>query len=124
MLVSAGSLAVIEGAALEPPIAEHAADGSLNLLCKGVDTGKLYEASLNKACTRAGASMVIDFIFVGTVGGGSNLNGIRTTACDLMSPAEAMEFACPAFGVSNAVKKWGSDHLPVACDIDASGSKL
>ena len=57
--------------------------------------------------------MVIDYILVGTVGGAQ----MQEAAQPLMSEQEAVGFTDASFGVSNAVKRWGSDHLPVACRV-------
>jgi len=107
----------------EPPFACLGAAGELRLRCDGVDGGWLVEASFDAAgaagaavpCTRAGASMTIDFALVGGVGGAA----VATAPHKLVSDAEAAKCAAADDGVRQAVMRWGSDHLPVACDIDA-----
>lgn len=104
---------------LEPAVAELAEDGSLRLLCDGIDGGALREVSYLRCadgvvpCTRAGKSMVIDFLFAGHVG----LPGVQATTHELVSAADAAAAADPTSGVHWAVMQWGSDHLPVACDV-------
>jgi hypothetical protein len=51
--------------------------GGLVLVCDGVDGGELREvAPLDTAlCTRSGSTMVIDFVFMGTVGCANHVNG-------------------------------------------------
>jgi len=112
--------------AMGEPIARmDEAEGGLVLLCEGVDGGELAEATFNHAerlgsaggrmgCTRAGKSMVIDFVFYGTIGGREQA---ASTVHVLASDEEARQAADEGYGVLNAVMRWGSDHLPVACDI-------
>lgn len=108
--------------------------GGLLLLCDGVDGGELIEGTLNPAeqpghgggrvgCTRAGKSMVIDFVFCGTIGhtgagdGAAAGSPVTSTVFVLASDEEAKVAADEGYGVLSAVMRWGSDHLPVACDI-------
>ena len=106
----------------EPPFACLGEAGELRLRCDCVDGGWLVEASGAAAaagaavpCTRAGASMTIDFALVGGVGGAA----VATAPHKLVSDGEAARCAAADDGVRQAVMCWGSDHLPVACDIDA-----
>lgn len=114
------------------PIAVLEAGGPLRMLCDGVDGGELVEATMNSAerpgpaaapsrvaCTRAGKSMVIDFVFCGVIGGGAGGSGtsVRATPHVLASDEEAAQAADEGYGVRRAVLRWGSDHLPVACDL-------
>eukprot|EP00931_Biecheleriopsis_adriatica_P065588 TRINITY_DN40091_c0_g1_i1.p1 TRINITY_DN40091_c0_g1~~TRINITY_DN40091_c0_g1_i1.p1 ORF type:complete len:692 (+),score=139.46 TRINITY_DN40091_c0_g1_i1:128-2077(+) len=104
----------------EPSFARLAEDGSLRLFCKGVDGGELFEASRaadgadgEVLCTRAGKSMVIDFLFVGSTG----FAGVDTSPVRLVSPEEARLAADAEYGIHSTVMQFGSDHLPVACDV-------
>jgi len=101
-----------------PPLARLADDGSLHLFCGGIDGGELRESSRTAhdlagkvACTRAGNSMVIDFVLTGRAGGGM----CDVKALELVAPEESAEAADPEYGIHAAVLRWGSDHLPVGC---------
>ena len=63
--------------------------------------------------------MVIDFVFCGVIGGGAGGSGssVRATPHVLASDEEAAQAADEGYGVRRAVLRWGSDHLPVACDL-------
>lgn len=115
-------------------IAVLEAGGPLQLLCDslcdGVNGGKLVEATMNPAeqpwqavatsrvaCTRAGKSMVIDFVFCGQICSGAAGPG-RATPYVLASDGEAAQGADEGYGVRAAVLRWGSDHLPGACDLE------
>ena len=127
--------------AFRPPVAPVAAHemgtaiavldaaGPLRLLCDGVDGGELVEATFNSAeqpgqasapariaCTRAGMSMVIDFVFCGVIGGAGTSASV--TPHVFVSDEEAAQAADEGYGVRAAVLRWGSDHLPVACDVE------
>ena len=65
-------------------------------------------------CTRAGSSMTIDFVLLGSVGGA--LSSARLYHA--VPEAEAAASAHPADGIRHAVTHWGSDHLPVAADAE------
>lgn len=110
--------------AMGSPIARIDEGGGLMLACKGVDGGELIEATMNPAelpgavggrmgCTRAGNSMVIDFIFCGGIGG----LGADTAPHVIATDEEAATAADESYGVLSAVQRWGSDHLPVGCDV-------
>ena len=76
----------LEGKALGERVAYLASDNSLTLVCAGldgidgIDGGALKEVSSvsGLTCTRAGKSMVIDFIFIGTVLGSDRIE-VRTS---------------------------------------------
>ena len=70
-------------------------------------------------CTRAGSSMVIDFILVGSVGGGAGVPPLALNATALqVVPADAAAAAADAAdGVRHAVTRYGSDHLPVGATV-------
>ncbi|KAL1530556.1 hypothetical protein AB1Y20_001457 [Prymnesium parvum] len=102
-----------------PPFAAFHADGRLRLRCDHADDGWIVEATRSDMpvqCTRAGANMVIDFIFVGTIGASQTNDTVGRPHC-LCSPSDAEAAADEVEGIRFAVAKWGSDHLPVCADI-------
>ena len=111
-----------------PAVARVAAeDGTLRFLCPGVDGGELREGSSSTrdgygaaACTRAGYTMWIDFVMVGAVGAPA----LRATATPhaVATAAESAACADSGDGVYQAVTRFGSDHLPVSCDISTAGA--
>lgn len=143
--------------------------GGLILRCDGCDGAALAEASCPQphseqrpasgiggggGCTRAGASMVIDYIFVGSarpfvVGAGERESvagdggraatggGTGPAATSAGSMCNKLAYAFPvvpaedtaraaheALGLRHAIMHWGSDHLPVACEICIAPSAL
>jgi hypothetical protein len=93
------------------------AAGRVRLLCEAADGGELRQASYHEGmrCTRAGSSMVVDFIFVGSVGG--TPRGPETLALEVSTPHK-MDIAAGAdSGIFHTVSDLGSDHLPVACEF-------
>ena len=98
----------------KPPVAALACDGTLTLNVDGVST-PLSEAAPGPsqiAPTRAGTTMTIDYALVGSV---DNVVP-RSKALSPCSPTEGSEAADESNGLRYAVLRWGSDHLPVACD--------
>ena len=65
------------------------------------------------------SSMVIDYIFVGSVGckTGSTGSAFATAPVALVPESDTAAAADPKQGIRSAVLRWGSDHLPVACDV-------
>jgi len=98
-----------------PPLVRAGDNGRWHLLCEGMDGGELHESSRvsDVTCSRAGYSMVIDFIFVGTVGHSS----IAAEPVVTSTPEQSARAADKDYGVFNAVMNWGSDHLPVGAEI-------
>lgn len=104
-------------------------------------------------CTRAGTSKVIDFVMVGSVGlarepdvqgacntlAAATLRSERAVAnktatrrfptrvvgiANVLVPADVAERAAdPASGIFKTVSEWGSDHLPVGCEIATTGEE-
>ena len=109
----------------EPPSPPVASLGPLPLgelrLCVGAtDGGWLVEGTvsthLGSRCTRAGSTMMIDFLMFGGVAfEGAPLPA--ATPVLIVPAADEAAAADPADGVRCAVTSWGSDHLPVACDL-------
>ncbi|CAK0893363.1 unnamed protein product [Prorocentrum cordatum] len=105
----------------EPPVARFDDAGRVHLLCEVADGGDLRQASHHEGmrCTRAGSSMVIDFVFAGSAsadaGKGKESKEFRALK---VSTSEEMDMAARAdSGIFHAVKDLGSDHLPVGCEI-------
>lgn len=92
---------------------------SLRLRCSQVDGGWLREVSRSDApveCTRAGGSIVVDYILVGSIGSNAPLK--YTANPQSFVPVDDFERASDATeGVRFAISKWGSDHLPVIADL-------
>ena len=117
----------LQGADLEPKLAKMAADGSLELLCEEadgvVDGGVLQEASkvgvgenaTRVSSSRAGSSAVLDFLFCGSVGLGAGAP--RSSPVGLATANEMLLAAEQHTGIFEAVKRWGSDHLPVSAFV-------
>jgi hypothetical protein len=102
----------------EPPVAWFDGAGRVHLLCEVADGGDLRQASYHDGmrCTRAGSSMVIDFIFAGSASGDANV-GKGAVALEVSTPEE-MDIAAQAdSGIFHSVKDLGSDHLPVGCEL-------
>lgn len=111
-------------AAPSPPLARLGDGGELQLRCDACDGAWLVEASSAPyadgaatrapaaSCTRAGSSVTIDFLLLGSVGGTlSSAAPYRVVpAADVAASADAAD------GIRHAVTNWGSDHLPVAVD--------
>lgn len=102
-----------------PPMAELGASGrELWWRCSSCAGGWLREASAPPAagsCTRAGSTMVIDFIMAGTIAGRHRVEPVA------LVPLEDRRAAADSSnGIQHAVELWGSDHLPVACDLVTS----
>jgi len=95
--------------------------GVLNLLCETADEGVLRHASgsAEVSCSRAGSSMVIDFVFVGTV---ACEDGVVTKPLVIAAAEDYTRAAEENFGIYNAIMQWGSDHLPVGAEISAAQS--
>ena len=109
----------------DPPFASLGPSGELRLRCPSCDGGWLVEASsvpseAAASCTRAGHSMTIDYLLLGSVGGTMH----AATPHRLVPAADMQAAADPSDGICHAVTHWGSDHLPVASDAEllASGS--
>lgn len=100
----------------EPPVARLDGAGRVHLLCEVADGGNLRQASYHDGmrCTRAGSSIVIDFIFAGSAGRDSNMG---TVALEVSTPEETDIAAQADSGIFHAVKDLGSDHLPVGCEL-------
>ena len=104
------------------PLASLGTDGALRLACASADGGWLREASAAPAaeagaaavaCTRSGSSMCIDFLLIGAIG------TTCTSAPLAIVPAADVEACADAVdGTRLAITKWGSDHLPVAADLE------
>ena len=117
----------LQGADLEPKLAKMAADGSLELLCVeadgAIDGGVLQEASkvgvgenaTRVSSSRAGSSAVLDFLFCGSVGLGAGAP--RSSPVGLATANEMLLAAEQHTGIFEAVKRWGSDHLPVSAFV-------
>ena len=114
-----------------PPSSSQDHYAFLELFCDGADGGGvLREASqpdrnMDVGCTRAGKSVVIDFLFVGSFGcsgSGSGGDAVAVAADtarprDVVSPEQAAAAADEKSGIYANVLEFGSDHLPVACDF-------
>ena len=117
----------LQGADLEPKLAKMSADGSLELLCMeadgAIDGGVLQEASkvgvgenaTRVSSSRAGSSAVLDFLFCGSVGLGAGAP--RSSPVGLATANEMLLAAEQHTGIFEAVKRWGSDHLPVSAFV-------
>eukprot|EP01047_Picozoa_sp_COSAG01_P074362 COSAG01_NODE_12405_length_1746_cov_1.185185_2_plen_179_part_00 len=131
-----GAEAPEQAAAEEAELASLAvSDGALRLRCAAADGGWLSEASkagllpaggdgggAAAACTRAGRSIVIDFVLCGGVGMAA---GELTTAPHALASEEESSLAAdPATGIYEAVQRWGSDHLPVCADVQLLRTKI
>ena len=73
--------------------------------------------------------MVIDYVFVGFVGFVADADAPQTSVLGvaqrhapypIVSAEDAVSSAHPVSGLRHAVARWGSDHLPVACDLSPS----
>ena len=120
----------------EPPLAKLGESGELCLACASADGGWLREVSAAPArvaaqghpvCTRAGSNMAIDFILLGSLGGGggdgsggsgSNGGGCSGAPHALVPPEDVAACADPIDGTRVAIGQWGSDHLPVGTDLE------
>jgi len=100
--------------------------GALELLCPQADGGALREVSQPDAamavgCTRAGKSIVIDFIFCGSVGCEAELCGGGAeqwaSTREAVSAEQVRRAADASSGIYANVLEFGSDHLPVACEL-------
>jgi endonuclease/exonuclease/phosphatase family metal-dependent hydrolase len=102
----------------DPPVARLDAAGRVRLLCEVADGGELRQASYHEGmhCTRAGSSMVVDFIFAGSAGG-DTAKGPATFALEVSTPHKMDMAARADSGVFHSVSDLGSDHLPVACEL-------
>ena len=103
-----------------PPVAALGDDGAIQLSVVGVDT-PLSEAAPGvdySAPTRAGTNTTIDYALVGSIGTVTP----RSQTVALCSPIEGSQAADVANGLRYAVLRWGSDHLPIACDTWWSSS--
>ena len=97
-----------------PPVANLKIDGTIQLSIDGIDT-PLSEAAPgvnHVAPTRAGTNTTIDYALVGSIGSVTP----RSQNVALFNPIEGSQAADVANGLRFAVLRWGSDHLPVACD--------
>lgn len=92
--------------------------GELRLKCDALDGGELYEASCAKGCTRASATDVIDFIFVGSFGGLC----LSASKCTVCTDEQAAACADVKDGARIAILEWGSDHLPVMCELEVAAT--
>lgn len=102
----------------EPPVARFDDAGRVHLLCEVADGGELRQASScdGMLCTRAGSSMVIDFIFAGSATVGAD-KGKEFAALEVSTHEEMYVAAQADSGIFHSVKDVGSDHLPVACEL-------
>ena len=116
----------------EPPLASLGPMGELRLHCPSCDGGLLVEqsarpgegcspaplgvhaAAAGGTCTRAGSTMTIDFVLVGSVGGVP----LSASPHSPVPSAHRIAAADPVDGIRHAVLHWGSDHLPVAADVE------
>ena len=120
----------------EPPLAKLGESGELCLACASADGGWLREVSAAPACvaaqghpvcTRAGSNMAIDFVLLGSLGGGggdgsggsgSDGDGCSGAPYGLVPPEDVAACADPVDGTRVAIGQWGSDHLPVGADLE------
>ena len=110
-------------AAPQPPIGRlGSARGELQLACAPANGGWLVEASDARrerrdadmsCCSRAGSSMVIDFVLVGSIGSLT----VETEELQVVPDKDVAAAADAADGVRHAVTCCGSDHLPVGCNL-------
>ena len=114
-----------------------------------LEASYIHEDVHTLQCTRAGTSKVIDFVMVGSVGLGRepDVQGAGTTpvpvtlrseqavattatqcstrvvsVANVLVPANVAERAAdPTSGIFKTVSEWGSDHLPVGCEVATTG---
>eukprot|EP01065_Artemidia_motanka_P013607 TRINITY_DN17591_c0_g1_i1.p1 TRINITY_DN17591_c0_g1~~TRINITY_DN17591_c0_g1_i1.p1 ORF type:complete len:623 (+),score=218.18 TRINITY_DN17591_c0_g1_i1:77-1870(+) len=89
-------------------------DAELRLQCDGVELREVSRPRGATSCSRAGSSMTIDYIFAARLGTGMPLD---STALALATEGEIAQAGDATDGVRQAVVRWGSDHLPVGCDL-------
>ena len=127
----------------DPPLARIGSRGELHLRCAPADSGWLQEVSGSsigahptgsRITTRSGSSMVIDYIFVGSVGCVLPIKGEKPSdaaaATDAttdaptgsgwaaqplagLSEADTQRVSDPEGGVMHCIETVGSDHLPI-----------
>eukprot|EP00941_MAST-03F_sp_MAST-3F-sp1_P003384 g3384.t1 len=77
----------------------------------------LKEVSAASSCTRAGQTVVIDFIFAANVIGKLGAK-IESSPLPVTSNEEEEKSANAVHGVGFAIRNFGSDHLPIAAKLN------